>query len=113
MAAFRNRFAGNCGGCGARVAAGAGVCKRVNGVFTAFHKSCELGNGAPTPAHPYDEAGCSLCGDPEFHDGEECPTLAADRRAAPRLTVFRTSGGTFTRNARGKCEDAPCCGCCS
>lgn len=26
--------------------------------------------------------------------------------------VFRTSGGTFYRNKRGRCEDAPCCGCC-
>jgi hypothetical protein len=25
----------------------------------------------------------------------------------------RTSGGTFTQNARGRCEDAPCCGCCT
>ena len=27
--------------------------------------------------------------------------------------VFRTSGGTFYRNKRGTCEDAPCCGCCT
>jgi len=27
--------------------------------------------------------------------------------------VFRTSGGTFYRNKRGRCEDAPCCGCCT
>lgn len=26
--------------------------------------------------------------------------------------VFRTSGGTFYRNKNGRCEDAPCCGCC-
>lgn len=26
---------------------------------------------------------------------------------------IRTSGGTFYRNARGTCEDAPCCGCCT
>ena len=26
--------------------------------------------------------------------------------------VIRTSGGTFHRNKRGRCEDAPCCGCC-
>ena len=27
--------------------------------------------------------------------------------------TIRTSGGTFYRNARGRCEDAPCCGCCT
>ena len=27
--------------------------------------------------------------------------------------VFRTSGGTFYRNKKGTCEDAPACGCCT
>jgi len=27
--------------------------------------------------------------------------------------VIRTSGGTFYRNKNGRCEDSPCCGCCS
>jgi hypothetical protein len=27
--------------------------------------------------------------------------------------VIRTSGGTFYRNKQGRCEDAPCCGCCT
>lgn len=27
--------------------------------------------------------------------------------------VLTTSGGTFYRNKRGRCEDAPCCGCCT
>jgi hypothetical protein len=34
--------------------------------------------------------------------------------AAPSvITVQFNSGATMTRNARGRCEDAPCCGCCS
>jgi hypothetical protein len=77
--AFTNRYAGKCGKCGAGVPAGAGLCERVNGKFTAFHKSCGAG--------------------PVF--------------AAPVSTVFRTSGGTFYQNAKGRCEDAPCCGCCN
>ena len=42
-------------------------------------------------------------------------TLANDRRlAASGLTVIRfSSGESITQNARGRCEDAPCCGCCS
>jgi hypothetical protein len=41
--------------------------------------------------------------------------LASDRRLASRgLFVTRfSSGHVVTRNARGRCEDAPCCGCCS
>lgn len=27
--------------------------------------------------------------------------------------VFETSCGTFYRNKNGRCEDAPCCGCCT
>ena len=29
------------------------------------------------------------------------------------VVSIRTSGGSFTRNANGRCEDAPCCGCCT
>ena len=47
--------------------------------------------------------------------GLEPGTLATDRRAASNgLTVVRfSSGETITQNSRGRCEDAPCCGCCS
>lgn len=40
--------------------------------------------------------------------------LACAERGGPAVsTSFRTSGGTFYRNSRGRCEDAPCCGCCT
>lgn len=35
------------------------------------------------------------------------------RDNAPRSIEVRTSGGTFYQNPRGRCEDAPCCGCCT
>jgi hypothetical protein len=32
----------------------------------------------------------------------------------PAVVTVRFAGGhTITRNARGTCEDAPCCGCCT
>jgi hypothetical protein len=31
----------------------------------------------------------------------------------PAVIEIRTSGGSFIRNAKGRCEDAPCCGCCT
>jgi hypothetical protein len=39
--------------------------------------------------------------------------LACAEAGAPAVTTIRTSGGTFYRNSRGRCEDAPCCGCCT
>lgn len=47
--------------------------------------------------------------------GLEPGTLATDRRLGRQgLTVIRfSSGAVITRNSRGRCEDAPCCGCCS
>jgi hypothetical protein len=35
------------------------------------------------------------------------------RRSRYVSDVFKTSGGTFYRNRSGRCEDAPCCGCCT
>lgn len=47
--------------------------------------------------------------------GFEPGTLANDRRLAKQgLMVARfSSGAVVTQNSRGRCEDAPCCGCCS
>ncbi len=47
--------------------------------------------------------------------GLEPGTLANDRRLARQgLSVIRLSSGqVMTQNSRGRCEDAPCCGCCS
>lgn len=30
-----------------------------------------------------------------------------------RSDLIRIGGREFIRNARGRCEDAPCCGCCT
>jgi len=47
--------------------------------------------------------------------GLEPGTLASDRRLARQgLSVIRfSSGAVMTQNSRGRCIDAPCCGCCS
>ncbi len=47
--------------------------------------------------------------------GLEPGTLASDRHSAKNgLSVFRfSSGAVMTQNSRGRCIDAPCCGCCS
>ena len=39
---------------------------------------------------------------------------AGPDRRAPRSIVTRFStGATIYRNPKGRCEDAPCCGCCT
>ena len=40
--------------------------------------------------------------------------IGAAAPTPPRITVTRfNSGAVVYQNARGRCEDAPCCGCCS
>ncbi|HEU5463454.1 MAG TPA: hypothetical protein VFV82_04945 [Candidatus Binatia bacterium] len=40
--------------------------------------------------------------------------LACRDSGKPEVDVFTfSSGATITRNKRGLCEDAPCCGCCT
>lgn len=31
----------------------------------------------------------------------------------PRINSIRFGDKTFYRNSKGRCEDAPCCGCCT
>lgn len=39
--------------------------------------------------------------------------LACATNGTPEVISIVIGGAEFTRNARGRCEDAPCCGCCS
>lgn len=68
--------------------------------------------------HP---APCAACGGPvpalggslkRAGRGWEVRHLACAE--GPEVVTFRLLGGaTLTRNVRGRCEDAPCCGCCT
>jgi hypothetical protein len=101
------RFPGTCGACGEAIAKGDPI--NFYGKGHAEHADCE-DPGNPAHLHPddYDESGTEEGFPPSRAE------LASDRRAARNgLTVIRTSGGTFTQNSRGRCEDAPCCGCCT
>ena len=41
------------------------------------------------------------------------PVHLACRGGEPRVITVRIGETEYTRNARGTCEDAPCCGCCT
>lgn len=73
---MRNRYAGSCTYCGARVRANAGRLVRVGEKLVPAHLAC------------------------------------GDARNA-RVVEIRIGDTVLTQNSRGRCEDAPCCGCCT
>lgn len=98
MKTMISKFNGTCRDCGARVSRGAEI---------VYH-----GRGAGIT--------CAACAGQDASTEDERAnlepgTLASDRRLARQgLTVVRfSSGESMTRNSRGRCEDAPCCGCCT
>lgn len=98
-----SKFPGTCRECQASVPRGATIVYHGRGLGISCAK-CAGEDGDRNVAAPEDEAA-----------GFEPGTLASDRRLARRgLSVIRfSSGATMTRNSRGRCEDAPCCGCCT
>lgn len=45
---------------------------------------------------------------------DEARTLVSNASSQKyKAYAVTTSGGTFYRNYNGRCEDAPCCGCCT
>ncbi len=98
------KYNGVCSHCGETIIRGERIC--FFGYKLAEHESC-------TQARQEDEESNGYCEDERA--GFEPGTLANDRRLAKRgLSVVRfSSGHVMTQNSRGRCEDAPCCGCCS
>jgi hypothetical protein len=64
-------------------------------------------------------ADCCICGAPIPPMGglligrRGFAHLSCRESGKSEVTTVRTSGGTFTQNRKGRCEDAPCCGCCT
>lgn len=104
MKTMTARFPGKCAACGGAIFVGDTI--DFYGRGHAEHHQCEGDS----------ESGVS--DDVDYHDGEFPPSpavLANDRKLARRgLSVVRfSSGHVMTQNSRGRCEDAPCCGCCT
>ena len=56
--------------------------------------------------------------DPELAESDPDAAAAAGRYLRSSLargvsTVWTSGGREYYRNRRGRCEDAPCCGCCN
>ena len=61
------------------------------------------------------DAAAALLIDPELNHEEAAQAGAYLRRAARRYRsdIFQINGREYYRNKAGRCEDAPCCGCCN
>ena len=88
------RYPGTCADCGRPIRPGDSIAFFGRG--HAEHQACAEERGAT-------------------EETELSATLRSDRVTARRgLSVTRfASGAVVTTNSHGRCEDAPCCGCCS
>lgn len=96
---MKANYSGTCRACGGHISKGDWI--TYTKATGAIHATCP-DNG-------------KNCRDEDDAAGLESGTLANDRRLARSgLSVVRfSSGAVMTQNSRGRCEDAPCCGCCS
>ena len=63
---------------------------------------------------------CALTGKPfsagdliDYNKAKKRVVLVAENKAIAVTLFDGDKASTFYRNARGRCEDAPCCGCCT
>jgi hypothetical protein len=64
---------------------------------------------------------CSVCGAEVPANGGQVTrrgrrwtvTHLACAAGRPSVTTFVIGGKSYTRNSKGRCIDAPCCGCCT
>ena len=85
--AMTNKYPGRCVRCASTVAAGEGICKRSRKTGRHYVR----------------------------HRHGECEETRQDDGVTQnhRIDDFNIGGKEYPRNARGRCEDAPCCGCCT
>jgi len=106
MKTMTARFPGTCKACGEAIHKGDPI--NFFGKGHAEHCDCE-DPGNPAHEHPDDD---------DYREEGFPPSrahLASDRRSARNgISVVRfSSGHVMTQNSKGRCIDAPCCGCCS
>lgn len=98
MKRMNAKYAGTCGDCGKRFPAGARIDYDRNaprGIKT-FHADCgedygeDVGNAAEAELARFETS------EPSHH-----------------VMEITTASGTYYQRAGGRCEDAPCCGCCT
>jgi hypothetical protein len=86
-----NRYKGRCSECGAYVPARRGKCFKPAGArrYSVLCASCAAEPASPPPGRP---------------------DLVSERC---HVAYFPSTGQYLYQNKAGRCEDAPCCGCCT
>ena len=105
-----SKYPGTCRDCGQPVSRGARIAYHGRGRGVSCAKC------ASEAEDDYEAQGAGFTDAEDMEGGlPSRAMLESDGRLARRgLTVVRTSSGwSGTRNSRGRCEDAPCCGCCT
>jgi hypothetical protein len=104
---IKAKFAGACRRCGGEIRVGQNI--RYGGRGRTYHlkAQCETGGDVTTseadgPRQPFDELDEAEMMAREYHNP----------RAVSHYARFASGAEVFV-NKSGRCEDAPCCGCCS
>lgn len=93
------KYNGRCTGCGVSIRRGEAMAYGGKGL--TFHRPCNPEDATNNPPAPDDYSNINPA------TGERMSNTA-------RVHVARFAGGGYsTVNSRGRCEDAPCCGCCT
>ena len=97
MKLMRSRYRGRCDNCGERFGPG-----------TLINYDSKAPRGQKTT-----HAECHADGSEDYaSEGSHGDYGSQEWNNRPTIEV-RTSSGTFYQRAGGRCEDAPCCGCCT
>jgi hypothetical protein len=96
-----NRYPGACAYCGVTVAEREGLAVFRRGRWTVEHR----------PATVNYVSGLWSGGCPDGSEQDALPEQVAEPVGA--VVAYGGAGWSGTVNARGRCEDAPCCGCCT
>lgn len=81
-----NKYKGRCGECGLTVPARGGRLERRAGSWVVHHLACA-----------------------EAENNRQGPLS----KRSPAVMSIVIGGNHYIRNSRGRCIDAPCCGCCT
>ena len=111
MKRMNARYAGTCGECKQRFPKGAKIDfdrDAPKGLKT-FHADCNAGADKEEDSAPGHGPGCYGECDGLYDCFDSYAPAPQDRR----IIEITTASGTFYQRSGGRCEDAPCCGCCT
>jgi len=107
---MQNKYRGTCHKCGTAVAPRRGSLHKQGRKWLVTCQGCQSGNEGPMTI---DRAMELANADEEQAAGIYASSKSAGREYQSWGAYFPGSGEYIYQNKAGRCEDAPCCGCCS